>query len=112
MRRVSSVLQLLTMTYSQFSCVWRRTLSTHSARYGSPLYTGVTTVTRGREPFIGQLSRGGSRLEFPDLVRQHSLEVPPLEPLRDRFAPCGGKGRAATFIRQQVEAGRRHCLCR
>lgn len=33
--------------YSQFSYVWLRTLSMHSAKYLSPLYTGVTTLTSG-----------------------------------------------------------------
>src|SRR6266852_1980456 len=42
-----SVLQLLTIMYSQFWYVWANTLSIHSAKYFSPLYTGVTTLTRG-----------------------------------------------------------------
>jgi hypothetical protein len=42
----ASVLQLLTITYSQLLWVWASMLSMHSRNQGAPLNTGVTMLTR------------------------------------------------------------------
>src|SRR5262245_60753896 len=69
---VLSVLALSTTTYSKRSYVCARTLSMHSARVSSPLYTGVTTETRGLllNGVPTQGSQGRSRLDdvFPRLA--------------------------------------------